>query len=96
MLLTIIFLATQTGALAHAYANEHDSGSTQAQVCSICLAGQSLGSAHIASALNIEFRHHNGGVSIIAMPAPDGIHPPLARQRAPPAPLQGNTDAFGQ
>lgn len=84
-LLAIIFLAAQTGALAHAY--EHDPGSPQAQVCSACIAGHSLGSACVESNAHMEFRQHNAGVSIKVAPAPDTIHLPLARQRAPPTRL---------
>ena len=85
VLLAIIFLAAQTGALAHAY--EHDPGSPQAQVCSICIAGQSLSSACVGSTAHIEFQHCNAGVRIERTPLPDTIHLPLARQRAPPTPL---------
>ncbi len=83
--LAIIFLAAQTGALAHAY--EHDPGSPQAQVCSICIGGHSLSSACVASTVHIEFQHCNTGVSIERTPVPDTIHLPHARQRAPPTPL---------
>ena len=85
VLLAIIFLAAQTGALAHAY--EHDPGSPQAQVCSICIAGHSLSSACVASTVHIEFQHCITGVSIERPPLPDTIHLPHARQRAPPTPL---------
>jgi hypothetical protein len=82
VLLAIIFLAAQTGALAHAY--EHDPGSPQAQVCLICVAGHSLSSACVASTVHIEFQHCNTGVSIERTSVPDTIHLPYARQRAPP------------
>jgi hypothetical protein len=85
LLLAIIFLAAQSGALAHAY--EHDPGGPQAQVCSICIAGHSSGSACVASTVHIEFLHCNSGVSIERTPVPDTIHLPHARQRAPPTPL---------
>ena len=82
VLLAIIFLAAQTGALAHAY--EHDPGSPQVQVCSICIAGHSFSSACVASTVHIEFQHCNTGVNIERTPVPDTIHLPHARQRAPP------------
>jgi hypothetical protein len=85
VLLAIIFLAAQTGALAHAY--EHDPGSSQTQVCLTCIAGHSLSSACVASTAHIEFQQDNAGVSIERPPVPDAIHLPLARQRAPPTPL---------
>jgi hypothetical protein len=85
VLLAIIFFAAQTGALAHAY--EHDPGSSQAQACSTCIAGDSLSSAGLASTAHIDFQHSNVGVSIERTPVPDTIHLPYARQRAPPTPL---------
>ena len=85
VLLAIIFLAAQTGALAHAY--EHGPGSPQAQVCSTCIAGHSLSSACVASTAHIDFQQCNAGVSIERTPVPNTIHLPLARQRAPPTPL---------
>jgi len=83
VLLAIILFASQTGALAHG----HDPGSPQAQVCSSCIAGHSLSSACVASTLHIDIQHINTGVSIDRTSAPDTIHVPLARQRAPPTPL---------
>jgi len=85
VLLAIIFLAVQTGALAHAF--EHDPGSPQAQVCSICIAGHSLSSACVASTVHIEYQHCSAGVNIDRTPVPNTIHLLLARQRAPPTPL---------
>jgi hypothetical protein len=85
ILLAIIFLAAQTGALAHAY--EHVPGSPQAQACSTCIAGHALSSACVASMAHIEFRPYNVGFSVERAPLPDTIHVPLARQRAPPTPL---------
>jgi len=85
VLLAILFLAAQTGALAHAY--EHDPGGPQAQLCSICIAGHSLSSACVASTVHIEFQHGNAGVSIERTSVSGSIHLPLARQRAPPTPL---------
>ncbi len=85
VLLAIIFLAAQTGALAHAY--EHDPGSPQAQVCSICIAGHSLSSACVASTLHVDFQYCNTGVSNEQTRVPGTIYLPDARQRAPPTPL---------
>jgi hypothetical protein len=85
VLLAIIFLAAQTGALAHAY--EHVPGNPQAQVCSTCIAGHALSSACVASTVQIEFRPYNVGFSVERAPLPDTIRVPLARQRAPPTPL---------
>ncbi len=82
VLLAIVFLAAQIGALAHAY--EHDLGRPQAQVCSTCIAGHSLSSACVGSVAHIEFQQYNAGVSIERTPVPNTIHLPLARQRAPP------------
>jgi len=83
--LAIIFIAAQTGALAHAY--EHDPGSPQAQVCSICIGGHSLGSACVTSTVHVDIQRFNPGVSIERTSVPDTIHVPYARQRAPPTPL---------
>ena len=85
VLLAIIFLAAQTGALAHAY--EHDPGSPQAQVCSICIAGHSLSSVCVASTVHNEFQHCNTGVSVERAPVQNTTYLPHARQRAPPTPL---------
>ena len=85
VLLAIIFLAAQTGALAHAY--EHDPGSPRAQVCSICVAADSLSSACVASTLHVDFQYCNAGVSNEQTRVPGTIHLPDARQRAPPKPL---------
>jgi len=85
VLLAIILIAAQTGALAHAYG--HDPGGPQAQFCSICIAGHSFSSACVASAVQFAFERCTGGVSIDATPVPDTFHLPLARQRAPPTPL---------
>jgi hypothetical protein len=85
VLLAIIFLAAQTGALAHAY--EHVPGNPQAQVCSTCIAGHALSAACVASTAYIEIRRYNSGFSVERAPVPDTIHVPLARQRAPPTPL---------
>ncbi len=85
VLLALIFLAAQTGALAHAY--EHDLGRPQAQVCSTCIAGHSLSSACVGSVAHIDFQQYNAAVSIERTPVPNTIHLPLARQRAPPTPL---------
>ncbi len=85
VLLAIIFLAAQIGALAHAY--EHNPGNPQTQVCSTCIAGHSLSSACVGSTAHIEFQQDNAGVSIERTPVPDTNHLPLARQRAPPTPL---------
>ncbi len=85
VLLAIIFLAAQIGALAHAY--EHDLVRPQAQVCSTCIAGHSLSSACVGSIAHIEFEQYKAGVSIERMSVPNTIHLPLARQRAPPTPL---------
>jgi len=82
VLLAIIFIAAQTVALAHEY--EHDPGSPQAQVCPICIAGHSLSSTCVASTMQIEVEHCNGGIRIEWTSVPDVIHLPLARQRAPP------------
>ena len=83
--LAIIFIAAQTGALAHAY--EHDPGSPQVQVCSICIGGHSLGSACVASTVHVDIQHFNLGVSIERTSVPGTIHLPHARQREPPTPL---------
>jgi hypothetical protein len=85
VLLAIIFLAAQTGTLAHAY--EHVPGNPQAQVCSTCIAGHALSAACVASTAYIEIRRYNSGFSVERAPVPDTIHVPLARQRAPPTPL---------
>jgi hypothetical protein len=85
VLLAIIFLAAQVGALAHAY--DHEPGSPQAQACSTCIAGHSLSSACIASTAHIEFQQDNAGVIVKRALVPHTIHLPLARQRAPPTPL---------
>ena len=85
VLLAMAFLAAQIGVFAHAY--EHDPGSPQAQVCSICVAGHLLGSACVGSTAHIEFQHYSAGVSVERTPVPDKIHLPLARQRAPPTSL---------
>jgi len=85
VLLALIFLAAQIGALAHAY--EHVPGSPQAQACSTCIAGHSLSSACVGSTAHIEFQRDNVGVSVKRAPLPNTIHLPLARQRAPPTPL---------
>ena len=85
VLLAIVFLAAQTGVIAHAY--EHDPGSPQVRVCSTCIAGYSLSSACVASIPHFEIQHCNVGVSIELTPVPGTFDLPLARQRAPPIPL---------
>ncbi len=85
VLLAIIFLAAQLGALAHAY--EHELGRPQIQVCSTCIAGHSLSPACVGATAHIEFQQYNADVSIERTSVPNTIHLPLARQRAPPTPL---------
>jgi hypothetical protein len=85
VLLAITVLAAQLGTLAHTY--EHDHGSPQAQICSICMSGHLLSTACVASTAHIEFQHCGTGVSFVRTPVPETIHFLLARQRAPPTPL---------
>jgi len=84
-MLAIFLLIAQTGALAHAY--EHDPGSPQEQVCSICIAGQAVGSGCVDSSPHFEFPSYRSPADAALITAYSSIRTPLARQRAPPAPL---------
>ena len=87
-LFTLTLLIGQLGAFAHAtgHALTSDSG-LPSHVCELCLAQANLGSAAPSTAITLPIAiatYH------WARPVPSRIHtviPPLARARAPPAPL---------
>ena len=87
VLLAIILLAAQAGALAHAYEHEHDPAHPQTQVCSACIAGQAVGSACVNSTPQFEIRAYKSVVGFDQVSALNSVHVPLARQRAPPTPI---------
>jgi len=85
VLLAIILLIAQTGALAHAYG--HDPGKPQSQICSTCIAGHAVGSACVDSTPHFEIQAYKSAAGIDRVSALSSIEVPLARQRAPPTPL---------
>jgi hypothetical protein len=85
VILANVLLFAQSGSLAHAY--EHDPGSPQQQVCSTCIAGQITSSGCVDSSPHFEIPAYKSTTGAWEIAAPDSIHIPLARQRAPPTPL---------
>jgi hypothetical protein len=84
LLLAIVVLIAQTGALVHAY--EHDPGSPQTQVCATCIAGHAVGSACVDSMPHCRIQIDKPVAVFERISTANSIDLPLARQRAPPTP----------
>jgi hypothetical protein len=86
ILVAITLLATQAGVIAHAF--EHDPAKSQISVCSTCIASHAVSAACVASTPRFEIPVYKLFVGFDQVSKLISVDALLARQRAPPTPLQ--------
>ncbi|MCH8302777.1 MAG: hypothetical protein IH912_08490 [Proteobacteria bacterium] len=85
LVLMLLLLAAQSGALAHAFA--HDAGAPQNQACAICVTVSQLDSSCVNAPSNTDIEPCHSCQTIAHAATLESFHAPLARQRGPPQPL---------
>lgn len=85
LVLVLLLVGAQSGALAHAF--KHDIGTPRQQSCAICLRLSQLDTSCVVTPADLAIENFQ------CSPAPEGkkafesFHAPTARQRGPPDPL---------
>jgi hypothetical protein len=82
VLLIILLIGAQTGALAHSY--KHDPGSVQEATCASCATAGQLSSACLDSGFCSEICAFHSSLEADQHLPTDSIHSFAARQRGPP------------
>ncbi len=85
MLLVLLLLGAQSGALAHAF--EHDAGTAQRQACAICVTVSQLDASCVDAPANTDIEHCHACPAIECAATLESFHALVTRQRGPPNPL---------
>ena len=82
LLLVLLLIGAQSGALAHAF--EHDPGALQNPACAICVTVSQLDSSCIDIAVITTIAHQHSCEIVEQAPKFQSVHTLNARQRGPP------------
>ncbi|MCH8070692.1 MAG: hypothetical protein IIA09_01985 [Proteobacteria bacterium] len=85
LVLMLLLLAAQSGALAHAF--EHDAGALQNRACAICVTLSQLDSSCANASADTDIEHCHACQAIERAATLESFHALVARQRGPPQPL---------
>ncbi len=85
LLLVLLLIGAQSGALAHAF--EHDAGTPQRQACAICVTVSQLDASCVGAPANTDIEHCHACQAVERAATPESSHALVARQRGPPNPL---------
>ena len=85
LLLTMLLIGAQSGALAHAF--EHDSGTLQKQACAICVTVNQLDSSGIYVSANVSIEQPQYCQTMAQSATFESFHELVTRQRGPPTSL---------
>jgi hypothetical protein len=85
LLLVVLLIGAQSGALAHAF--KHEAGTLQQQTCAICVAASQLDSSCVDTPANTDLVRCHSCQAIEHVTTLESFHALVARQRGPPNPL---------
>ncbi len=82
LLLVVLLIGAQSGALAHAF--KHEADTLQQQACAICVTASQLDSSCVDVPADTDIEHCHACQSIEHAIALESFHALVARQRGPP------------
>ena len=85
LLLVILLIGAQSGALAHAF--KHPADTLQLQTCAICVTASQLDLSCVDTPANADLVRCHACQAIAPVRTLESFHALLARQRGPPSPL---------
>jgi len=85
LLLVLLLIGAQCGALAHAF--KHDVDALQQQTCAICVTVNQLDSSCVDGPANTDIEHSHSCDTNVHAASLESFHALIARQRGPPNPL---------